>query len=482
MIQLVVVMRWVDDSLAVHEEFLGLYAVHSIEASTIVSAVRDTMIRLNLPMTKVRGQCYDGASNMSGLRKGVATQLQQDEPRAIYTHCYGHSLNLAVGDTVRQCKVLKVALEMCFEITKLIKYSPRRESLFKDLKEEISPGSPGIRVLCPTRWTVRADSMKSIIDNYNVLNEVWEKACDIVKDTETIARIRGIAAQMTSFEFFFGLVLGETLLRHTDNLSRTLQSEHISAAEGQSTASMTVTALEFLRSDDQFSLFWEKVQLMTESRNVDEPKLPRQRKRPKRYEDGVAAPEFDVAVEDRYRRIYFEALDLIVKTIKSRFNQPGYKIYRGLEDLLVKAANGNNYSDELEYVTSVYGSDINGCNLDMQLKTLGNTISIPEVLTIHAIVKHLTKLSTAEKTLLDQVVLVAKLLLVMPATNATSERSFSAMRRLKTYLRSTMGQERLNNLMILHVHKNVTDNLDLLDVAKNFVSVNESRLAQFGKF
>ncbi len=65
--------------------------------------------------------------------------------------------------------------------------------------------------------------MKSIIQNYKDLNELWEKACKIVKDTETIARIRGVATQMTSFDFFFGLVLGEMLLRHTDILSRAFQ-------------------------------------------------------------------------------------------------------------------------------------------------------------------------------------------------------------------------------------------------------------------
>ncbi len=97
---------------------------------------------------------------------------------------------------------MKMALETCFEFTKLIKYSPQRERLFEDITDEISSCSPGIRALCPTRCTVRADSMKSIIDTYNVLNGVWEKACEIVKDTDTIARIRGIAAQMTSFEFF----------------------------------------------------------------------------------------------------------------------------------------------------------------------------------------------------------------------------------------------------------------------------------------
>ena len=142
---------------------MGLYSLPSIQASVIVMAIYDTLARLNLSMTKVRGQCYDGASNMRGVRNGVATQIQDDEPRAVYMHCYGHSLNLAASDTIRQHKVMKAALEATFEITKLVKHSPRREQLFHKVKEEIAPGSPGVRVLCPTRWTVRADSMMSII-------------------------------------------------------------------------------------------------------------------------------------------------------------------------------------------------------------------------------------------------------------------------------------------------------------------------------
>ena len=106
----------------------------------------------------------------------VATQLQADEPRAIYTHCYGHSLNLTASDTITRCHVIKTALETTQEISKLIKYSLRREQLFREIKEEIAPGTPGIRVLCPTRWTVRADSMKSIIQNYDILNDVWGKS------------------------------------------------------------------------------------------------------------------------------------------------------------------------------------------------------------------------------------------------------------------------------------------------------------------
>ena len=70
----------------------------------------------------------------------------------------------------------------------------------------------------------------------------------------------------------------------------------------------------------------------------------------------------------------------------------------------------------------------------------------------------------------------------MPATNAVSERSFSTLRRIKTYLRSTMSQQRLNNLMLLAVHQSLTDKLDLIQVANEFVEQSEHRLAIFGKF
>ena len=81
---------------------------------------------------------------------------------------------------------------------------------------------------------------------------------------------------------------------------------------------------------------------------------------------------------------------------------------------------------------------------------------------------------------MSQVSKLVKLLLVMPATNAGSERSFSAVRRIKTYLRSTMSQQRLNHLMLLHVHKSETDALNLVDVANDFIAGNDHRKHVFG--
>ena len=76
----------------------------------------------------------------------------------------------------------------------------------------------------------------------------------------------------------------------------------------------------------------------------------------------------------------------------------------------------------------------------------------------------------------SQVFVIMNLLLVLPATNATSECSFSALRRVKTYFRSTtcMTQKRLNNLMILHIYKTEVDSLDIKAVVNEFVSAKET--------
>ena len=154
------------------------------------------------------------------------------------------------------------ALDTTHEITKLIKKSPARDAIFKRLKEEIGSDSPGIRVLCPTRWTVRAEALKSILDNFNVLLELWAESLERVKDTEMKARIQGVSAQMMRFDYFFGVSLGLLILRHTDNLSKTMQKADILAAEGQAIAVMTVSTLKSLRNDANFVLFWQRSLLL----------------------------------------------------------------------------------------------------------------------------------------------------------------------------------------------------------------------------
>ncbi len=369
--QVTLVLRWVTEELEVHEEFLGLYLVEKIDSSTLTAVIKDVLIRANLSPQKLRGQCYDGASSMSGCKFGVAKRISEIEPRAVFTHCYGHALNLAVSDTLKRSNVMMDALDTTREITKLIKCSPRREAVFQGLKDCAVEKSPGIRVLCPTRWTVRADSLTSVIGNFELLQRTWEEALTITAETEAKARIRGVSAQMRTFEFFYGVVLGEMILRHTDNLSTTLQHNTLSAAEGQEIARMTIETLKSIRMDEAFDIFWENVNLRATSLDITEPQLPRQHKRPNRFDDGLSGGDFPDTPKCLFRQLYYEALDLIINCIEQRFDQPGYHLYRRLEALFLKSFKQEDYEEELLAVSGFYGDDFNLDTLRTQLQIFG---------------------------------------------------------------------------------------------------------------
>lgn len=84
--------------------------------------------------------------------------------------------------------------------------------------------------------------------------------------------------------------------------------------------------------------------------------------------------------------------------------------------------------------------------------------------------------------MMPDVVNLLKIYLTMPITTATAERTFSALRRLKSYLRNSMTQRRLNNCMVCHVHKDYLEDISLSRLANEFISRNETRSSRFGRF
>ena len=481
--QFVLCLRWVDDDLNPHEEFIGLQCVPNIAADTLVAVIRDVLIRMNLSINNCRGQCYDGASNMIGAKSGVATQIKKDEPRAILTHCYGHALQLAVGDTVKGIKLLGNTLDTTYEISKLLKFSPKRNALFDKLKATIAPNVPGFRTLCPTRWTVRAACLESVLENWDVLRELWSESLETKLDTEVKSRIIGVRHQMETFDYFFGVQLSNLVLRHSDNLSKTIQKPTLSVGDCQTLASLSIKTMQRLRSDDSFDLFWVNVNSKADKLEIAPPELPRKRKRPSRFDDGNAEHEFPAEVKTNYRQIYFEAFDTVMSCIEKRFLQGDYvNHYQQLEKLLSKAVKGVLFQNELKAVCAFYKDDLNKSLLETQLQILHTKFSSHPDLKVPDIVKEFRNLSKCQQELMQQVKTAIKLWLLAPATNAVSERSASAVRRICTYLRTRSSQERLNNCMVLTIHKDEVDKLNLINIANEFCRENNQRIHHFGRF
>ena len=253
--QVVICLRWVDDNLDAHEEFISIYEVDNISAATLVHSCHQGYAIENEPVSS--------KSSWAMLRRGSEYErLSDEEARAVFTHCYGHAcyrhaLNLACSDALKRCKLLQDALDTTYEITKLVKFLPKRQAIFVQEKATTSPTTPGICLLCLTRWTVRADALKSVLDNYSALISTWEQSSEETRDPELKGRLGGVAHQMTKFFFIFGVALGELILRHSDNLSRTLQRGDISASEGQAAAEITLRTLLSHRTADNFASFLE---------------------------------------------------------------------------------------------------------------------------------------------------------------------------------------------------------------------------------
>lgn len=349
--------------------------------------------------------------------------------------------------------------------------------------------SPKIRPLCPTRWTVRTEAINSVLKNYTVFQEAFSEVAKNCRD-EHGSKASGILSKLQEFATFFGLKLSFTLFSVSESFSKMLQDKQTSIESAVSQAEIVLQHFSSLRNDAEFNQFYEKS--VSESENLtDPPALPRKRRLPRKYDEKRSQHVFTEPI-DMHRVTYFNVLDVIVTELEKRMSKASLNIPLKIENLLLNCLNLEQHdSEELSSVCSFFGDDISETQLQQQLCMLPNMIEVVKKEEKFKTLKKVTKLSTlceifAEKekysALFPDIVKLLQILLTIPVSTASAERSFSALRRLKTYLRSTMAQERLNSVIVLNCHKDLTDHIDLISVAQDFVSKHQARRNFFGCF
>ena len=174
-----------------------------------------------------------------------------------------------------------------------------------------------MHIFCPTRWTVRGETLDSIINNYEQLMSLWEWSLEKLTNTEMKARIHCTISHMKKIDFFFVCRLGGTILNQTDNLSRALQKSTLSAVEAHDLPAKVLAVLRKERSDECFKEIWKKLLSNKNSYAlVDSPVLPRRRKIPARYNDGEDQHHHK-DVQLLYRQLYYDAYDYVISGIKT---------------------------------------------------------------------------------------------------------------------------------------------------------------------
>ncbi len=152
-------IRFVDSLGDIREDFLSFIKLDRVRAVDIASAIVQTLEEFGLSLDDLRGQGYDGASTMSGEITGVQARIKEKQPKALYTHCAGHSFNLAILDS---CTVppIRNCVDIIKAFTLWVKHSAKREGLLKKIIEkrsQIGTKQQSLLNVCVTRWVENID-------------------------------------------------------------------------------------------------------------------------------------------------------------------------------------------------------------------------------------------------------------------------------------------------------------------------------------
>jgi hypothetical protein len=450
-----------------------------------------------LPFADLHGQGYDGASAMSGSISGVAQRIKEFCPNAHFIHCLAHCLNLAVSDAGKTVPLLQNALDIVHQLVAFVCNSCKRQDIFTSVQQQSdsdqdwdnqeqqiasAPVSRNtcnttLRPLCPTRWTVRTSAINSVVCNYDHLMQTLERIqADRTTPTDAASTARGLLKQMEMSETYFRCVVAYRLFAITDAFATAVQRPTINMAEVLRRKREVLGELHVFRG--QFDIIFDNTLDESRQLELDEMKLPRKRRVPGRLDDGSGEHFHFEDVRLLQRSHFYEAIDTLISTIDWGLDEQSLQPALTLEQLLINATMCSTVDNDLLNAVTTYHPHLDSQKLKSELILLQGHSITP---TIPGIISWFQDGALRASTH-SSVYKALATLLVLPTTTASCERSFSRLRRLKTYLRSTMGQERLNSMIVATAHTDMLDSIDVHSVAKEFVSLNDTRRKHYGSF
>ena len=159
------------------ENFVGFFATASTEGEVLY------INKLDLRLENIIAECFDGAANMSGIRKGLATRMKECSPLGIYVHCYGHLLNLALQDTMTEIETLRNALGTIQSLYNFLHGSTKRHALFKDIEVHGQAVALTLKSLSTTRWSCRWAAVTAVLELEQV-PRIMEALLTLSKDRD----------------------------------------------------------------------------------------------------------------------------------------------------------------------------------------------------------------------------------------------------------------------------------------------------------
>ncbi|XP_030964331.1 zinc finger MYM-type protein 1-like [Quercus lobata] len=493
--QMAIILRFVDKEGFIKEHFFHVVHVRDTTALTLKNEICAVLSRYNLHIENIRGQGYDGASNMRGEWNGLQALFLKDCPYAYYVHCMAHRLQLALVKASREVKDVHQFFDHLVNIINIVVGSSKCndelqhaqaeqvENMIASNEIETGRGANQIGTLQragDTRWGSYFQSICSLIKMFDatckVINTIFEEGANYKQRGDA----EGAYQVLTSFEFILILHLMKEIMGITNVLCQDLQQQSQDLLNAMHLVSTTKSFIQKLR-DDGWEPLLATVISFCEQHEIDIPDMnaryTKGRGRYRRQDD-------DLTMEHHFRiGIFTVTIDFQLQELKSRFCELTTKLV-----ILSSALNPKDafrlfkIVDICNLVKKYYPQDFTEHEqelLESQLRHYElDVIKHPDFQNMSTISELCRGLKISGKSkiyfLIDRFI---RLVLTLPVSTATTERAFSAMKLLKTRLRNRMEDEFLADNMIIYIEKKIAGNFTIEMIMDEFYSMKNHHQA-----
>ncbi|KAL1349338.1 hypothetical protein AAHE18_07G149900 [Arachis hypogaea] len=435
--QMAIVLRFVALDGFVKERFFDLVHVTDTCATTLKKELISVLSHYNLQVENIRGQGYDGASNM------------RDSPQAYYVHCFAHRLQLALVATSREVLQIHEFFTQLNSIVTIVSASSKRHDQLQEAQA---------------------------IENANL---VAQNELETGKDGTTYAQrgeAYGVSKILLSFEFVFTLHLMKEIMGITNVLCQALQQQSQDILNAMHIVSTSKLLLQQLR-DGGWCNFLANVKDFCEKHEIEVPNMSAQ------YVFGRGrSRQPSVTVEHHYRiDVFLATIDSQIQELNSRFNE------QTIELLTLSCAldpKDNFKSFNIEEISKLaekfYPIDFPSNELNIfkfQLQHYQHDIPnhLKGIGTLSELCNKLQE--TGKSRTYHMVDRLIRLVLTLPVSTATTERAFSAMKIVKTRLRSKMADEFLADNLVIYIEKELAAIFDTNSIIDDFENRKKRRIA-----
>jgi hypothetical protein len=387
--------------------------------------------------------------------RGAVTVIQSTATNAVRCPCFNHALNLSLGKSATVQSV-RNAVGIVKEVVAFFTASAKRNFVLKNVvKGQL------IR-MCETRWIERHDSLiqftselPQIINALTVVSKWHER--------ESASKARCLMSAVSDCEFILAMFCVTDVLSLTLPLSAILQSISMDMASALASVQDILTVLQSRRADmSQYSAVYTAAESVMAELDISVTTPRSVKKQQNRPNPPASSPH-----EYYWRALYIPLLESVIADLQSRFSGDTINILQELSNLIpAKVVTIDDSRAVAKSLLQKYGDLLNLPSSSAGELQLGGEIDLwrskwiregahcrPPVTASDALIVCDSKLYPATNCLLH-------LLLTLPVSVATAERSFSTLRRLKTWLRSRMTEQRLTGLALMNIHREHSVSVD----------------------